>query len=52
MTTKTVLDKRNLKFGGRNASPDEFLELMREIKRDQLQYVTLDGVNHKSHPRS
>ena len=49
VTTNTVVDKRNLKFGGRNVSPDEIfkIELMKQNKRGQLQYATLDGVNHK-----
>ena len=47
ITTNTVVDKRNLKFGGGMLHLMKYLELMRETKRDQLQYVTLDGANHK-----
>ena len=43
VTTNTVVDKRNLKFGGRNVSPDKILKLMRQIRREALKFVARDG---------
>ena len=40
MTTNTVVDKRNLKFGGRNVSPDE---IFRTDERDQTGSVAICG---------
>ena len=54
VTTNTVVDKVNLKFGEGSNHQTKFLKQKQKQKLNwvALKYVARDGVKHKSHQRS
>ena len=52
VTTDTVVDKRNIKFGGngRHTSPDDIFKMKIHYRQEALKYAIQDGVNHRLPP--